>query len=317
MPLSMAMGTWLAVVVAIMALQFPEAAAKVRHATLLELQRLSEHRPPVFAKPPDPPSTPAINGFCKRIECTTPPCEPVCTEQPCCCWSTFAGDQHPTYPSPDEVKRKQQCLYPPKGFIYAPDPGLSHDDGYLDALELAGLPSYPGRRLCCLRRANSVIPDSQLDMLDAVPTVTTTAAIGVETPAIVWNKGTSMKSVPLPGEINPAFTTRTTTQPSLNAGDEYENAQMEMAAQSHLAAAHDLLSAVAGLNASNAALKEVQDRLQSDPNLLRERQDAARIRNAIHDWAVRRWANLKRLSTGDASAFDNDKGPPAPPPGLT
>jgi len=136
----------------------------------------------------------------------------------------------------------------------------------------------------------------------AVPTTTTTTA------AVTTTTG-----IPEPGEVDAAFTTKTFTTSLLNPGDEYENAQMEKAARAHLLAAEDLQSAVASLNASAVAVQEVNDKLQTDPNLVRSRKHVAQMRSAIRDWAVRRWANLKRLSTGDASAFDNG---PTPPPGL-
>ena len=41
----------------------------------------------------------------------------------------------------------QECLNAPEGFVYAPEPGLTYDDGYLAALKKANLPTYDGRRL--------------------------------------------------------------------------------------------------------------------------------------------------------------------------
>jgi len=245
-----------------------------------------------------------LQGFCQRSDCSKPPCKPVCQSQPCCCWSTFANDIHPSYPSEEETKSKQECLNPPEGFRYAPEPGLTYDDGYLDALKNQALPQYSGRRLCCLRRSLGVQDESQRDLRLAVPT-TTAATITVVT---------TKAGVPEPGEVPAAFTTKTFTTSLMNAGDEFENAQMEEAARAHLAAAKSLQSAVSALNASATAIDEVNDKLQTDPNLVRSRKNVARMRTAIRGWAQRRWANLKRLKTGDASAFDSG---PAPPLGLT
>lgn len=268
------------------------ASGSPRRASLLQLQRLSRAAPAFSAKP----GTAKLNmqGFCKRIDCVEEPCEPVCTEQPCCCWSTYAADKHPAYPSPEETASQQLCLYPPEGYVYAPDPGLTYNDGYFDELKRQGMTVYDNRRLCCLRRADGVQADSQQDLSVAVPTTTTTTALTTTTTL----------------EVPPAFTTETFTTSLLNPGDEYENAQMEMAARAHLAAANAISSGMSALNNSAATLQEVNDELQQNPNLLRSREHVAKMRGAINDWAVRRWANLKRLSTGDASAFDD--GPTAP-----
>lgn len=218
-------------------------------------------------------------------------------------------DEHPTYPAPDAVKEQQQCLYPPKGWVYAPEPGLSYNDGLLETIRLAGLPAYPGRRLCCLRRKDGVHDDSQRDLRMAVSTTTTTTTT-TEGNWLLAEDGTKADS-----QIDPVFTTEAPTTTSLlNPGDEYENAQMEKAARAHLKAAYELEDAAAALNSSADALEEIGGKLQNDPNLRRKREHVARIRQAIYDWAVRRWANLKRLSSGDPSTFDNG---PRPPPGLT
>jgi len=251
----------------------------IRKIGLLELQR----RPAAFAGPASPPEL-NLQGFCKRIECKTPPCKPVCSSQPCCCWSTFAAEVHPAYPSPDETASKQECLYAPKGFRYAPEPGLSYDDGYSDALKAASLPTYAGRRLCCLRRKPGVQDESQQDLRMAVKTTTTGQAVVVTT-----------AGVPEPGELNAAFTTETFTTSILNPGDEYENAQVEMAARAHLAAAEELTAAVSSLNNSATAIQEVNDILQTDPNLVRSRKHVAQMKKAIAGWAGRRWENLNKL----------------------
>ena len=40
-----------------------------------------------------------------------------------------------------------------------------------------------------------------------------------------------------------------------------------------------------------------------DGYMVRSRNHIAEMNAAIHGWAQRRWANLKKLATGDASAF--------------
>lgn len=197
-------------------------------------------------------------------------------------------------------------MYPPDGFDYAPEPGMTFDDGYVAALKKANLPTYDGRRLCCLRRKDGVLYDSQVDLRLAVKTsaTTTTAAAAATTTA----------GVPEPGEpLAPQFTTEVVTTSLMNPGDEYENAQMEEAARAHLKAADDLSSAVGALNSSAVAIDEIDAKLQTDPNLVRSRKHVAQMRAAIRGWAERRWANLERLKTGDVSAFDDA---PKLPPGV-
>lgn len=292
------------VVVAAAVLTGAAHAVAPRQAGLLELQR--NGGPAAFSGPVDNGATLNLKGFCKGI-CDKPPCVPVCTSQPCCCWSTFASDKHPAYPTPLETHSKQQCLNAPKGFRYTPEPGLTFDDGYMDTLKKQALPVYDGRRLCCLRRAAGVQEESQRDLNQAVPTTTTTA------PAVPTTTAPPPGVVPEPDEVPAAFTTKTFTTSLLSPGDEYETAQMEEAARAHMSAAKDLQSAVSSLNAGATAIGEVNDKLQTDPNLVRSRKHVAEMKSAIRGWAVRRWANLNRLATGDASAFDNA---PAAPAGL-
>jgi len=298
------MGRALALVAVTLLSKFVEAAAKI---TLLQLQRTSKwtkgQLPPAMGAPQMNPAKLNLQGFCKTIGCVGDECLPVCHSQPCCCWSSFAGEVHPSYPSPDETSAKQKCLYPPKGFTYAPEPGLTYDDGYIEALKKANLPTYQGRRLCCLRRSEGVQFDSQRDLGSVVPVSTT-----------VVPTTTIAAGVPEPGEVNPAFTTEIATTSLMNPGDEYENAQMEEAARAHLAAANDLKSAVKGLEASAVAIDEVNTELKTNPNLVRSRKHVAEMRKAIRGWAERRWANLERLKTGDASSFDNA---PAAPLGVS
>lgn len=225
--------------------------------------------------------------------------------------------------SPDydsgESKSKQLCLNPPDGFVYAPEPGGSFDDGYFDTLKNQGLPTYDGRRLCCVRRADGVQVDSQQDLSQAVkpiPTTTTTGVLGVAADGSSETAGDgssesavdeSSETAGVAGEAGvtvPAqFTTETFTTSLLAPGDEYETAQMEEAAQAHLTAANDLTEAASALSTSATAINAVNMKLQTDPNLLRSRKHVAEMRAAIDSWAKQRWHNLNILKAGDASAF--------------
>lgn len=298
-----AMKTALALAAASLLLRLAAAAAEeprvARRRSLLELQRSSVEKAPPFRSAPAAPAELNLKGFCK-----TPDDKPACTKKPCCCWSTFAADTHPMYPSEAETQSKRLCLNPPKGFRYAPEPGLSYDDGYLATLKKAAMPTYDGRRLCCLRRHEGVQDESQRDLSAAVKTTSTTTVL------------TTTVGVPEPGQVDPVFTTELVTTSLMNPGDEYETAQMEGAARAHLAAANDLNKALTALNTSAVVIGEVNAKLQTDPNLVRSRQHVAEMRGAISAWAVRRWANLNRLKSGDASAFEGP-GVPAAPPGIT
>merc|ERR1719440_937520 len=117
-----------------MALHFKEAAAKP--TSFLQLQRggsrANSSIPPAFAGNKGQSITLAEEKFCKVPGChNETDCKPVCKEQPCCCWSTFAADEHPEYPSPEETRNRQLCLYPPDDFEYAPEPGNTYDDGMM------------------------------------------------------------------------------------------------------------------------------------------------------------------------------------------
>jgi len=310
LPLRAAMGRAVALAAVVVLSQIVQTSAAI-----LELRPQSRRAflavnstrggvPPAFGGPQQNPATINLQGFCRRVDCKPgDDCEPVCTEQPCCCWSTFAAEIHPAYPAPDETANKQECLFAPEGFTYAPEPGLTFDDGYVAALKKANLPTFDGRRLCCLRRSDGVQDDSQRDLRFAVKTSTTTIAMF----------GTTTAAIPDPDEVDPMFTTQIVTTSLMNPGDEYENAQMEEAARKHLAAANDLSAAVGALNSSAMAIEEIDDKMQTDPNLVRSRKHVAQMRAAIRGWAERRWANLERLKTGDASAFDDA---PAGPPAL-
>lgn len=255
-------------------------------------------RPPLFGGPAVVGSQLNLQGFCKR-----PDDEPACTSTPCCCWSLYAHRLSEVTSSDTEVKSKQKCLNPPDGFIYTPEPGLSFDDGYKTMLKDQGYTVYSDRRLCCLREKHGIEEESQMDLADSVKTSpTTTTAVPTTTTA---------EGPPPPDEVPAAFTTKapeTTTLPA--PGDEFETAQMEAAAKAHLKAAEDITEAVSALNSSATAITVVRERLETDPNLVKSRQRAARIKAAIGAWSARRWQNLEKLKTGDASAF----APAAPAP---
>jgi len=269
----------LVVFAATLALPQAVATASVRRAGLLELQRRSDEKtPPAFAAPDGTPLK--LEGFCQR-----PDKKAACTQKPCCCWSTFGADKHPAYPSPEEAKSKQLCLNPPKGFAYAPEPGLTFDAGYLDTLRKANLPVYEGRRLCCLRNANGVQDESQRDM-----------TLAVKTPKKLVVTTAQPASVPEVGEVAAAFTTKKPEKPpGMQPGDEYETAKMEAAARAHMAAALTLSKTVASLNASATAIEEVQEVLSKDRNMVAGQKRVAKLRAAIRAWSGRRWANLKKL----------------------
>jgi len=289
-----------AIAVATLALHLTGANAIVIRANATRHSLRKALIAPAFAAPRDNAAKLNLQGFCKK-----PDGKPACTTQPCCCWSAYAADIHPMYPSSAETHAKQECSNPPDGFRYAPEPGGSYDDGYMDTLKNSGLVVYDNRRLCCLRRANGVQDDSQRDMSQAVPTTSTTIVI------------TTTTGIPEPGAVDPVFTTKIVTTSLMNPGDEYENAQMEMAARAHLAAADDLSSSVSALNASATAIQEVNDVLQTDPNLVRSRKHVAEMRSAIRGWAVRRWVNLKKLAGGEMHATPADAEAAAAPAGLT
>lgn len=279
-------------------LQFGEvAAASSRRLSLLQLQRTSRsYSAPLFQGPSG--QTVNVQGFCVRPGCTEN-CEPVCTEPPCCCWSTYAAEEHPLYPSNSGVGNKQQCMYPPAGYVYAPDPGLTYNDGYLDELRKAGLPEYDGRKLCCLHRAKGAASDSQNELGQAVPTTTTTTMVTVTIPvSAIYGVQTEVTTT-----VPPEFAAEAVTTSLMKPGDEYENAQLEEGAQKKLEVAQALQGAVSSLNSSATDLQEVNDLLQNDPNMVRSRNHIVEMNAAIHGWAQRRWANLKKLATGDASAF--------------
>jgi|Transcript_111382 hypothetical protein len=261
-----------------------------RH-TLLQLQRDASGKPPMFAGPKQEEAVLNLQGFCKR-----PDNKPACDAKPCCCWSTWAAPLHPDYES-GETASKQTCENPPDGFVYAPEPGLSYDDGYFDTLKKQSLPVYDGRRLCCLRRAQGVQVASQRDLSAAVKTITSTTTIGIAGAGAGGDAQNTGIDVPA------QFTTETFTTSVLVPGDEYETAQMEEAARAHLQAATDLKEAVGSLTNSAAAIDAVNTKLQTDPNLVRSRKHVAEMRAAINAWVNQRWQNLKKLEAGDASAF--------------
>lgn len=135
-----------------------------------------------------------------------------------------------------------------------------------------------------MRRALSAHDESQQDLAMAVThtTVTTTTTTYIVAVAEVV-------------EVSPVVDTETFAIPQLDPGDEYEDHEMEAAARAHLAAADDLESAAVALGASTDAIQEVVTKLESDPNFVRKRRHIAKMKTSIHDWAVRRWENLRKL----------------------
>lgn len=307
-----------ALTAAILTFRVTVVAAKPRRVAFLRLNEYPdvEDRPDTFE---GEDAELNVVGFCALEGCDSQgkdaegkPCASACEpKQPCCCWSSFANEQHPSYPDPFEVRSNQKCVNPPEGFDYAPEPGLSYDSGVLETLKRSGEPTYDDRKLCCLRRHDGVQHESQYDLRDAVPTPTTTPATTTESAILL---------PPEPGQVDAAFATEAPPTTSLmNPGEEYENAQMEEAARAHLDTAHELMDATHALETSTDALADVDNKMQSDPDLIRSRRNVAKMKAAVHNWAVRRWANLKRLKSGDASAFDDAPrlaSAPAPAAGL-
>lgn len=265
------------VVLAVLALPFAVATPT---GTARRPAFLQSKVAPVFASPHGTPLD--LEGFCKRDDN-----KPACTKKGCCCWSTFAQDKHPTYPTPTESENKRECLNPPKGFTYTAEPGSTFDDGYMETLKKANLPVFSGRSLCCVRSIDGVNQESQRSLKQAVKTAPMTAA-------------------PPTPDMVAAFTTQAPQkQVYLKSGDEFETGQLENAARAHLAAAKSIAKAAIALNASATAIQQVNHELNTDPNLIRTREHVKQMKGAIKAWSVRRWANLKRLETGDASAFDD------------
>lgn len=242
--------------------------------------------PPAFAAP----NGKALNlkGFCQR-----PDKKPACTQQPCCCWSTFAADKHPAYPSPDEVTGGQSCLNPPAGFTYSPEPGNTFAAGYLETLKKASLPVYAGRRLCCLRTSLGVKEESQQDLSAAIKKAPKRSVVAV---AAAPAAAAVAVTVPEPGQVDPAFKPKEQKKVvALKSGAEFETAKMEQAAQAHLTAANSLTKTAASLEASANAIADVNHALTSDPTFVRKRKRVQKMRSAVKAWSKRRWANLKKL----------------------
>lgn len=283
---------------------FSLATAKLLQSVpLLQLQRKRRtlHSQPLFDSPhlwKNQPGSFQLNGFCKQPDSD----EPACTEQPCCCWSTYGADAHIAYPSPDETESHQKCLNPPQGFEYSFEPGLSFDNGYLDAAQRWNQATYAGRRLCCLTRDAAGKYESQRTLADAVPPMPTTST--------AVNHQDSLMNA----KQKQRWTTVTTsTAPSLEPGDEYGigvaegddwNHEMEAAARAHMAAANELTSAVAELNVSAEALNDINTELQDNPSLAHRRERLARMKGAVRGWAERRWSGLKALRAAQGSAND-------------
>lgn len=280
------------------------ATAKVFPSVpLLQLQRKSRsfQQPVLFDSPhlwKNQPKSFQINGFCKQPDSDGP----ACTEQPCCCWSTYGADAHIAYPSPDETESHQKCLNPPQGFEYSFEPGLSFDNGYLDSAQRRNQATYAGRRLCCLTRDAAGKYESQRTLADAVPPMPTTSTTG------------NHQDLLMSAKQKERWTTMTTsTAPVLKPGDEYGigvpdgddwNHEMEAAARAHMAAANELTSAVAELNISTEALNDINTELQDNPSLAHRRERLAKMKGAVRGWAERRWSALKALRTAQGATSD-------------
>lgn len=271
-------------------LAVPHAAAlpasmSGRRAALLQLQRHSkEALPPAFAATGG--ATLNLQGFCQR-----PDKKVACTEKPCCCWSTFGGEKHPTSPSKTETQSNQHCLNPPEGFVYSPEPGGAFDSGLMLTLKAQNLPVYAGRKLCCLRNAKGALEESQRPLSEAVPPLPTK-----EPTTTIPLLPTTTAGVPEPGQVDEAFTTKApVTLKPLKAGEEYDSAQMEEAARAHLAAAISLTKTAASLNASATEIADVNDLLNNDPKLAASRVRVAKLKASIQGWSQRRWVNLEKL----------------------
>jgi len=255
------------------------ASVSGRRAALLQLQRHSkEALPPAFAATGG--ATLNLQGFCQR-----PDKKVACTQKPCCCWSTFGGEKHPTYPSKAEAHSNQQCSNPPEGFVYSPEPGGAFDSGLMITLKAQNLPVYAGRTLCCLRDKSGALEESQRPLSEAVPPLPTTTAVP-----------TTTAGVPEPGQIDEAFATKApVTLAPLKAGEEYDSAQMEEAARAHMAAAISLTNTAASLNASATEIADVNNLLNNDPKLAASRVRVAKLKASIKGWSTRRWINLEKL----------------------
>jgi len=257
-------------------LAVPHASAlSGRRAALLQLQRQNASLPPAFAATGG--AVLNLQGFCQRPDKTI-----ACTAKPCCCWSTFGGEKHPTYPS-KEAQSKQQCLNPPEGFVYSPEPGGAFSSGLMTTMKAQNLPVYKGRQLCCLRTKGGALEQSQRPLSQA-------------TPPLVAPPTTTTPGVPNPGQVDVAFTTKApVVLAPLNAGEEYEVAQMEEAARAHMAAAIGLAKTAASLNASATEIAGANDMLINDPRLAAQRVRVAKMKVAIKGWSTRRWINLEKL----------------------
>lgn len=247
---------------------------------------------------------PEVAGFCLRAADM-----PACTAMPCCCWSTFADVSNPAYPNEVEARLNRQCLNPPVGYAYTPQPGPTFDDGDLNSVRSRNLPSFVGRSLCCLtevddpdlysmRLPTQAIQAQKQPVFKPVMAGTTTpaAAAGGASSAPTANvlSGNVATSAPLN-----VFTTKTFTTTELLAGEDYETMQMEAAARAHLAAADDLTQAAAALNTSTDALEEMEREVEANPAMARKRARIARMREALREWSKKRWENIQRLSVGD------------------
>jgi hypothetical protein len=159
--------------------------------------------------------------------------------------------------------------------------------------------------------------DSQQDLGKAVKTTTTTTTtaeallIGATAATVASADASSADSgadgdAEKTGITTPAeFTTQLVTTSPLAPGDEFDTAQLEASARAHLQAAKDIKIAVAALGNSAVAINRVNEKMQTDPNLVRSRQHVAEMRAALDAWSRQRWDNLGKLKAGDASAFES------------
>jgi len=258
---------------------------------------------PVF-EPSDPMPNPEVAGFCLRAGDM-----PACTAMPCCCWSTFADVSNPAYPNEVEARLNRQCLNPPLGYTYAPQPGPTFNDGHLNSVRSRNLPIFVGRSLCCLTEGDDPNLYSMRFPTHAIQAqkqaATNAVMVGTTTLAAVAGGASSAPtanvlsgSMPTSAPLN-IFTTKTFTTTELLAGQDYETMQMEAAARAHLTAADDLTRAAAALNTSTDALENMEREVEASPAMARKRARIARMREALREWSKKRWENIRRLSVGD------------------
>lgn len=112
---------------------------------------------PAFAPKKAAKSVAQIAGFCLR------PGGPACMQPPCCCWSTYAADEHAAY-DPADNRDGQRCVNPPQGFRYT-----TNDMAQYQAVVNRNAPRFDGRRLCCLASHEDPLYFSGRDTAQIVP----------------------------------------------------------------------------------------------------------------------------------------------------